>query len=110
MTKTQAPQTQTPAGRERVKRVGLAGATAFLAINIWTGAPLIALWVGARVVGKRTLSMTAVFVVVVVFGALVFAIAFALAWLDARYNRLTGRPLRENRLTWLRSMNTQGKR
>jgi hypothetical protein len=33
--------------------------------------------------------------------------AFALSWLDARYKRITGHPLRENRLTWLRSMNIE---
>jgi hypothetical protein len=90
------------------RRVAIAAATAFLAINLWTGAPLLALWVGSKVVGQRSLSMAAVFVVLVVLGVLVFALALALAWLDAAYNRLTGVPLRESRLTWLRSMNTQG--
>ena len=90
------------------KRLVLAGATAFLAINLWTGGPLLALWVGSQVVGKRALSMGAVFVVVIVLAVLVIAMVLALTWLDTTYNRLTGQPLRENRLTWLRSMNTQG--
>jgi hypothetical protein len=90
------------------KRLLLAAATAFLAINLWTGAPLFALWVGSQAVAQRRLSMGAVFVVVVVLAVLALAMVFALAWLDATYNRLTGHPLRENRLTWLRSMNTQG--
>jgi len=92
----------------RTKRLAMAAATAFLAMNLWTGAPLFALWVGSRAVGQRTLSMGAVAVVVVVLAALVVAMLFALVWLDATYRRLTGHPLRENRLTWLRSMNTQG--
>jgi len=89
------------------KRAAMAAATAFLAINIWTGAPVFALWVGSRVVQSTTLSMTAVFVVIGVLGALELAMLFALTWLDAAYNDLTGRPLRESRLAWLRSMNTQ---
>jgi hypothetical protein len=90
-----------------VKRLSMAGATAFLAINIWTGAPLLALWVGSQVVGKTALSMQAVFVVVIVLAVLVFAMAMALAWLNATYDRLTGRPSGEQRLTWLNSMNAQ---
>jgi len=90
------------------KRLALAAATAFLAINLWTGAPLLALWVGSQVVGRSALSMSAVFVVVIVLAVLAIAMVLALTWLDATYNRLTGQPLRENRLTWLRSMNTQG--
>jgi hypothetical protein len=91
-----------------LKRVLLAAATAFLAINLWTGAPLFALWVGSRVVGKTRLTIEAVFVVVIVLGVLVFAMAIALARLNAAYDRLTGRPTRERRLTWLRSMRAEG--
>jgi hypothetical protein len=90
-----------------LKRTALAAATAFLAINIWTGAPLIALWVGSRVVGETVLSMKAVFVVIAVLAVLVFAMAMALAWLNGAYARLTGEPHRERRLTWLRSMNVE---
>ncbi|HME90478.1 MAG TPA: hypothetical protein VKE49_03590, partial [Myxococcaceae bacterium] len=53
-----------------LKRVALAAATALVTINIWTGAPLLALWVGSRVVGKTVLSMRAVLVVVVVLALL----------------------------------------
>ena len=87
-----------------LKRAALAAATAFLAVNIWTGAPLIALWVGSQVVGETVLSMKAVFVVVAVLSVLVFGMAIALAWLNDAYARLTGLPRREGRLTWLRSM------
>jgi hypothetical protein len=90
------------------KRVLLAAATAFLAVNLWTGAPLFALWVGSRAVGQKALSMGAVFVVVIVLAALVGAMVCMMAWLDGTYSRLTGHRLRENRLTWLRSMNAQG--
>ena len=70
----------------------LLSATTLIAINIWTGAPLAALWVGSRVVGARLLSMTAVFVVIVTLAVLVSAMTFALIRLGARYDRLVGRP------------------
>jgi hypothetical protein len=96
----------TSAGRHlAAKRAALAAATAFIAVNIWTGAPLLSLWVGSRVVGGGVLSMRAVFVVVGVLAALVFAMAMALAWLNATYNRLTGRRSGSVRLAWLRSWN-----
>jgi preprotein translocase subunit SecG len=91
-----------------LKRLAMAAATAFLAINLWTGAPLFALWVGSRVVGETTLSMQAVFVVVIVLAVLVFSMALALAWLNASYDRLIGRPSREARMTWMRSMRAEG--
>jgi hypothetical protein len=91
-----------------LKRALLAAATAFLTINIWTGAPLFALWVGSQVVGKKQLTIEAVFVVVGVLGVLVFAMAMGLVRLNARYDRLIGRPTRERRLTWLRSMRDEG--
>jgi hypothetical protein len=90
-----------------VKRTAMAAATAFIAINIWTGAPLLALWVGSQVVGSTTLSMGAVGVVVVVLAVVVVAMAFALVWLNGAYDELTGMPRGEHRLAWMRSMNTQ---
>jgi hypothetical protein len=85
----------------------LAASTAFIAVNLWTGAPLLALWVGSKVVGQQTLSMKAVFVVVVVLAALVYPMTIALTRLNAAYDRLAGRPSGEDRVAWLRSMNVQ---
>jgi hypothetical protein len=76
-------------------------------VNLWTGAPLLALWVGSKVVGRQTLSMQAVIVVVVVLAALLYPMTIALTRLNAAYDRLVGRPDGEDRLAWLRSMNTQ---
>jgi hypothetical protein len=90
-----------------LKRVALAGATAFLTVNIWTGAPVLALWVGSRVVGQRALSMTAVGVVIVVLTVVVIVMALALAWLNNTYDELTGRPSAERRAPWLRSMRAE---
>jgi hypothetical protein len=90
-----------------LKTLGLAAATAFVTVNIWTGCPLFALWVGAQVVGERRVTMTAIFVIVAVLGVLVFASAVALAWLNATYDMLTGRPHVERRPAWLRSMRAE---
>ena len=91
-----------------VKRALMAAATAFLSINLWTGAPLLALWVGSEAADQQTLSMMAVFVVVLVLAALTVAISVSLLWLETRYRVLVGHPLREGRLTWLRAFNAQG--
>jgi hypothetical protein len=90
-----------------LKRVAMAAATALVAINIWTGAPLLALWVGSRVVGKTVLSMRAVLVVVVVLAVLVFGLAAVLIWLNNTYDELIGRPRIERRSPWLRSMRAE---
>jgi hypothetical protein len=87
-----------------LKRVALAGATAFITVNFWTGAPLLALWVGSRAVGRQTLSMGAVGVVIVVLAALVFALAIALTWVNNVYDELVKRPRSERRPPWMRSM------
>jgi hypothetical protein len=92
----------------RIRRAGLLSATALIALNIWTGAPLLALWVGSRVVGERALSMTAVFVVVLTLAVLVAAMTLALTWLSARYDVLVDRPQGERRtMPWLRSMRAE---
>jgi hypothetical protein len=87
-----------------LKRVALAGATAFITVNFWTGCPLLALWVGSQAVGQQTLSMGAVGVVIVVLAALVFALAIALTWVNNTYDELVKRPRSERRAPWLRSM------
>jgi hypothetical protein len=107
------PRAAVPGHAQRVmtlKRAALAGATAFVTVNLWTGAPLLALWVGSQAVGQSTLSMAAVGVVIGVLALLVFALASALTWLNNTYDELTGRPRAERRATWLRSMRAEDER
>ena len=89
-----------------LKKIGLVTASALCSINMWTGAPLLAVWVGSKVQGSlNNLSMTAVFSVVVVLGAVVFLLAWALTWINAKYDDLTGRPAAARHTSpWLRSM------
>ena len=82
-----------PSGRlVEFKKVAIVIATALAAINVWTLAPLIAVWVGSQAAGGQVLSLRGVFVVLVVMSALAFLLAWALTWLHAKYDQLTGRP------------------
>jgi hypothetical protein len=87
------------------KRTLLASLTAVVAVNIWTGAPLLAVWVGSKAVGDSGLSMSAVFLVIGVLAAAEIVLLLALTWLSASYDELTGRPRAQRRTSpWLRSM------
>jgi hypothetical protein len=90
-----------------VKRLALVAAAAFVTVNIWTGAPLVALWVGSRAAGPSGTSMAAVGVVVVVLIALVLALTALLTRLNARYDRLVGRRVDRRVLPWMRSMRSE---
>jgi len=87
-----------------VKRLTMAVATAFITINIFTGAPLVALWVGSQVGDQATLTMESMLVVLLVLAVLVLTLAVALTWLNNTYDELIGRPRTERRAPWMRSM------
>jgi hypothetical protein len=89
-----------------LKKIGLVTASALCAINLWTGAPLFAVWVGSKVQGSlNNLSMTAVFAVIVILAVAVFGLGYLLTWLNAKYDDLTGRPAVARQTSpWLRSM------
>ena len=89
-----------------LKKIGLVTASALCSVNLWTGAPLFAIWVGSKVQGNlNNISMTALFSVVAVLAGSVFLLALALTWLNAKYDELTGRPPAARQTSpWLRSM------
>ncbi|HEV3000620.1 MAG TPA: hypothetical protein VGW75_07765 [Solirubrobacteraceae bacterium] len=93
----------------RLERVALQAAMALAALNIWTGAPLLAVWVGSRVVTSSTqVTMGAVLLVVVVLFAACLALVWALSWASATYDRITGRQQTVRRhVPWLRSMRAE---
>jgi hypothetical protein len=74
------------------KLTALVIATALAAINAWTGAPLLAIWIGSHAQGGKVLSTRGVLTVLVVLSILAFLIGWALTWLSAKYDRLSGRP------------------
>jgi hypothetical protein len=86
--------------------MGLVTASALCAINLWTGAPLFAIWIGSKVQGSlNNLSMTAVFAVVAILAITVFGLGYLLTWLNNKYDEVTGRPAAARQTSpWLRSM------
>jgi hypothetical protein len=89
----------------RLKRAGLVALMVIVGLNIWTGSPLMALWLGSRVVGDDRITMGAVAVVAIAMAAISFLLIRALGALSERYDRLTGRPpARRQPAPWMRSM------
>ena len=91
---------------ERAKRFGLAALMAFLALNIWTGSPLLALWIGSRVQGEESQASMAAFAAVIgslaVFSILLYQ---ALKRVMYAYQETTGTlPTVRSHAPWLRSM------
>jgi hypothetical protein len=87
-----------------LKRAAMAGFTALVTVNVWTGCPLLALWVGSRAVGTGELSMFAVVVVLVVLGLLELTMMLVLAWLTSVYDELIGLQRPEQSATWIRRL------
>ncbi len=93
----------------RLQRVAILAAMAVVTLNLWTGAPLLGLWVGSRVAPESGISMLAVLVIVivVVIGAAVWALLQVLGRLQLTYARLSGRPTTRRQTTWLKPMSAQ---
>ena len=84
------------AGRSAVrsntlKRYGLAALTAFIALNVWTGSPLLALWIGSQIQGEESQPSMGAFVAVigclVLFSVLLYQ---ALKRVSHAYREVTG--------------------
>ena len=91
---------------ERAKRFGLAALLAFLALNVWTGSPLLALWIGSRIQGQNTQPSMGAFAAVVVCLALFsFLLYQAIKRVSHSYQAATGTlPTVRSHTPWLRSM------
>jgi len=95
----------------RLQRGLILAAMAVVAINIWTGSPLLALWVGSRLQGTSGVKMSAVFAVLVVMGATSFALVKLLGALGERHDRLMGIPPAPRRQQpWMRSLSGERNR
>jgi hypothetical protein len=89
----------------RLQRLGLVTVSALAAVNLWTGGPLLALWLGSRVQGGSTqLRMEAVLAIIVALIAISVGLLKVLAVTRARYDELSGIPATKRRTPWLRSM------
>jgi hypothetical protein len=93
-----------PRGRALVLRILLAALTAILAVNLYTGAPLFAIWVGSRVQQGTQLTMGTVAVVIGVLVATVAFLVWALTRVEAAYKAVTGQQTQRRTPPWLRSM------
>jgi hypothetical protein len=91
---------------ERAKRFGLAALMAFLALNIWTGSPLLALWIGSRVQGEDSQASMTAFAAVIGALALFSVVLYqALKRVMHAYQETTGTlPTVRSHTPWLRSM------
>ena len=101
--------TNTSAG-DRIKRAALLAATAVVGLNVWTGSPLLALWIGSRVEtieDEPGPSGLAIAVVVVTMAIISWLLLRLLYRLQGAYMKLSGRPARQYRSTWLRSMRAE---
>ena len=91
--------------RVRLERVALVAGMVLATLNVFTGGPLLGLWVGSRVVTDGQITMLAVGVIAVVMFAACYVLTLALGWMDARHDQLTGKHATVRRHTpWLRSM------
>jgi len=91
------------------KRLLLVALMSFAAVNLFTGAPLFAIWVGSRVQGDSGgLSMTAVFVVVLVLALACWALIWALNAMGAKHDELIGRPAGRRQSPWMKPFNDPG--
>jgi hypothetical protein len=91
--------------RSRLARAVLLAAMALVAVNLWTGSPLLALWVGSRVVGDNGLSMGAVFVVIACLAVTSFILIRVLTALGAAHDRRAGiTPERRRQQPWMKSL------
>jgi hypothetical protein len=97
--------------RTRAKRLLLLALMGLAAVNLFTGAPLFAIWVGSRVQGDSTgLSMTAVLAVVVVLALVCWALVWALDAMGAKHDELIGRPAGRRQSPWMKPFNSPSSR
>lgn len=88
----------------RLGRLALAAVAAVLTVNLYTGAPLLAIWTGAHVQGGISLTMGAVGTVLGVLVVTVAILVFLLVRVEALYKGLSGQPVDRRTPPWLRSL------
>jgi hypothetical protein len=88
-----------------LKRIALGALTTLVSVNLLTGGPLLALWVGSRIqTAVGHLSMGAVGATLGVLIVETFLLYKALTYLNAAYNDAIGRTLPRRQLAWHKPM------
>ena len=77
---------------------------ALTSLNVWTGSPLLALWVGSRVQGSGPPTMGAIAVVTVTLAVVSGALLRILNRINDAYDKLMHRERRKRQSPWLRSL------
>ena len=105
-TPSQSAEPASPRGaRSALYRMLLAILSTLVSINLWTGGPLFALWVGSRVQASiGTLSMSAVGATIGVLIVVTYVLYKLLAWLNGRYYAAIGRTVPRQQAPWLKPM------
>lgn len=90
-----------------LERIALAAASTLVSINVCTGFPLLALWIGSLAANGNVFSWIGIITAIVSMAVLAALGVVSLSRLSARYNKVTGRPppTRQPR-PWQLSMST----
>jgi len=98
-----------PRSSGRLKPILLAAAMAFLALNVWTGSPLLAVWLGSKVQGEESQPSMGAYAVVI-FSLIFFSWGLyqLLKLVMTAYQDATGTtPTVRSHAPWLRSMRAE---
>ena len=90
----------------RAARTGLALLTTLLTVNLVTGGPLLAVWVGSRIQTESTISGRTVLVIIAVLAIVSVVQVYLLHRIGATYARLSGRARRRRTVSYLQSRET----
>jgi hypothetical protein len=91
--------------RSAAYRVLLGALTTLVSVNLWTGGPLLALWIGSKIqaaVGQLSMAAVGATIAVLIIETLI--LYRALAFLAARYNAAVGRVMPRRQAPWMKPM------
>lgn len=102
-----APERRGPV--HTAKRLALLALATLCSVNLWVGAPVIALWAGSRIeAAAGQLTAPPLGAVIATLAVVEFVLLRLLQWLNAAYDRAVGRKSARRRAVWLRSLRDSG--
>jgi hypothetical protein len=92
----------------QLRRIGLGILTAVISVNVWTGSPLLAVWLGSRVQRlSGSPSMTAIAVVLFALVVQSLILVRLLTTLNRHHDALLGKEAERWNSPWLRSVGAE---